>query len=326
MDDIGSKVEPVKPVVPYEKKAQAPIKPQPEKQDGAGRYGLKHPDGSPCDAKTPESCPLNKQKKQQQEQNHLQSNLTDVQKMDAEYLNAIRRGDMETCSRLIRNAVAKAMPNTKVIGEDGLPKLVSHVSPSPIKVFDHKRIGTHGSHAGPGFYFMNGDISKNGYLHRYGDFGTNAFINITNPILTDEHGKTSRSITKEQISTLVRQFALFGNDESKISDVVDAIHHGLNVTPNGDHVATSSTIADDLGVINALFRSQQERWGGEQNAVFADMVRYITGFDGTMNVAGGPVAFINSQIKSADPVTYDDNGQPIPLSKRFDFNNPDIRY
>ena len=33
-----------------------------------------------------------------------------------------------------------------------------------------------------------------------------------------------------------------------------------------------------------------------------------------------------SQIKSADPVTYDDSGNVIPLSKRFDTNNNDIRY
>ncbi len=32
------------------------------------------------------------------------------------------------------------------------------------------------------------------------------------------------------------------------------------------------------------------------------------------------------QIKSADPVTYDDNGQVIPLSQRFDPDNDDIRF
>ena len=31
-------------------------------------------------------------------------------------------------------------------------------------------------------------------------------------------------------------------------------------------------------------------------------------------------------IKSADPVTYDDNGNVIPLSERFKDNNKDIRY
>lgn len=38
------------------------------------------------------------------------------------------------------------------------------------------------------------------------------------------------------------------------------------------------------------------------------------------------VAFSPSQIKSADPVTYDDAGRVIPLSERFNPATPDIRY
>ena len=38
------------------------------------------------------------------------------------------------------------------------------------------------------------------------------------------------------------------------------------------------------------------------------------------------VVFDNTQLKSADAVTYDDNGNVIPLSKRFDASNEDIRY
>ena len=34
----------------------------------------------------------------------------------------------------------------------------------------------------------------------------------------------------------------------------------------------------------------------------------------------------SAQIKSADPVTYDDNGNVIPISKRFDPSNMDIRF
>jgi len=45
------------------------------------------------------------------------------------------------------------------------------------------------------------------------------------------------------------------------------------------------------------------------------------GFDQTITVAFDP-----SQIKSADPVTKDDQGQVIPLSKRFDISTEDIRY
>lgn len=38
------------------------------------------------------------------------------------------------------------------------------------------------------------------------------------------------------------------------------------------------------------------------------------------------IAFDPKQVKFADMVTYDDGGKPIPLSKRFDFTNPDMRY
>ena len=38
------------------------------------------------------------------------------------------------------------------------------------------------------------------------------------------------------------------------------------------------------------------------------------------------VAFYPEQIKSADPVTYDDNGNVIPLSERFNSEKTDIRY
>jgi hypothetical protein len=49
------------------------------------------------------------------------------------------------------------------------------------------------------------------------------------------------------------------------------------------------------------------------------------GYDGVF--AGEEfIAFEPEQIKSADPVTYDDAGNVIPLSKRFNAENKDIRY
>lgn len=34
----------------------------------------------------------------------------------------------------------------------------------------------------------------------------------------------------------------------------------------------------------------------------------------------------SEQVKSADPITYDDSGNVIPLTERFDSGNRDIRY
>ena len=48
---------------------------------------------------------------------------------------------------------------------------------------------------------------------------------------------------------------------------------------------------------------------------------------GVVNEYGDDYVFFDaSQMKSADTVTYDDNGNVIPLSERFNRENPDIRY
>ena len=52
------------------------------------------------------------------------------------------------------------------------------------------------------------------------------------------------------------------------------------------------------------------------------------GYDGILQSMSGDeaVVFSPEQIKTAEPVTYDDEGKVIPLSKRFQSGNADIRY
>ena len=51
-----------------------------------------------------------------------------------------------------------------------------------------------------------------------------------------------------------------------------------------------------------------------------------TRYDKTYGGGDQFVAFDSEQIKSAEPVTYDDEGNVIPLSERFNSENADIRY
>lgn len=69
----------------------------------------------------------------------------------------------------------------------------------------------------------------------------------------------------------------------------------------------------------------------EMGEAFRDYVQYTLRCDGIAvedTEFGGTsfVVFDSSQIKSADPVTYDDNGDVIPLSERFNSNSDDIRF
>lgn len=61
---------------------------------------------------------------------------------------------------------------------------------------------------------------------------------------------------------------------------------------------------------------------GYDGIIIEDTEYDATVFDGKNNQY---VVFDSSQIKSADPVTYDDNGNVIPLSERFNANSDDIR-
>ena len=65
----------------------------------------------------------------------------------------------------------------------------------------------------------------------------------------------------------------------------------------------------------------------DKNDEFTQALKNM-GYDGTIQSVEGDeaVAFYPEQIKSADPVTYDDNGNVIPLSDRFNPKKSDIRY
>lgn len=65
----------------------------------------------------------------------------------------------------------------------------------------------------------------------------------------------------------------------------------------------------------------------DNNDVFTQTLKEM-GYDGVVQSMDGDeaVVFKSSQIKSADLVTYDDSGNIIPLSERFNEGNEDIRY
>ena len=65
----------------------------------------------------------------------------------------------------------------------------------------------------------------------------------------------------------------------------------------------------------------------DKNDEFTQALKNM-GYDGTIQSVEGDeaVAFYPEQIKSADPVTYDDDGKVIPLSERFNPKKSDIRF
>lgn len=57
-----------------------------------------------------------------------------------------------------------------------------------------------------------------------------------------------------------------------------------------------------------------------------DSILILSEYDDPPDQAEEIIVFRSSQIKLADPVTYDDNGNVIPLFERFNSSKDDIRY
>ncbi len=96
-------------------------------------------------------------------------------------------------------------------------------------------------------------------------------------------------------------------------------------------------LADDIAAFADDYNALEEDFeNGETERIREVAERYVDklrsdGYDGLAvndEEFGGVsyVVFGSEQIKSTDPVTYDDNGEVIPLSKRFDSQNEDVRY
>ena len=81
--------------------------------------------------------------------------------------------------------------------------------------------------------------------------------------------------------------------------------------------------AEYMHTTREIARFAKER--GYESVKFENIVD--NGGMGESTGAGDVYAyFVPANLKSADPVTYDDNGNVIPLSERFNERNPDIRY
>ena len=188
---------------------------------------------------------------------------------DAAYMDAVKRGDMGTAARLVREAAAKAMPDTKVVDENGEPLVVYHSTDADFTKFDRSRLGENtdlnaGDEAARrmarlGFWFNEKDLREKLYQNR----AVAAYANVEDPYETTF---------------------------DELWDVLSETSH--------------EEFLDDL------------KKDGYDGIVLED-----TEFGGKSFVTFDP-----EQIKSADPVTYDDNGEVVPLSRRFNADNADIRF
>ena len=111
----------------------------------------------------------------------------------------------------------------------------------------------------------------------------------------------------------------YGGDEDR-GNTIDI--SGSDFTLNDEQRKT----LEDLLMMN--ISDWEEKWDALANVLESmgfDGIKYLNTYEGDRN-SFSYIALKPSDIKSADPVVYDDNGDVIPLSERFNPENNDIRY
>ena len=218
--------------------------------------------------------------------------------IDSEYMTAVNKGDMETAQRLVDEAAEKAFINSKIRDEEGKLLKVYHGTPKDFTVFRN---------SGSGMYFTADPDYARGYTQLNGKV-LKTFLNIKKPfdilndsiarkIFIDEFikGGYAQGIHPSSTLTEINKYIQNGVDWVEGDNLIEFLeeneydYDGLIINEGSDSVATAT--------------GNVQKWRGYS---------YVT--------------FNSEQIKSADPVTYDDDGNVIPLSERFKDDNKDIRY
>ena len=211
--------------------------------------------------------------------------------MDASYMDAVERGDMATAQQMVMEAAKLAMPNTKVVDENGNPKVVYHQTNHSV--------------------YINRETGRN----------------------WDELDWRERMVWDERDDWdeywEERDFNTFSRVNARTTNELD----GFFFAPEYDeyHEYGNRTIEAFLNIENPASSKDYHIDASKTNAGRDERIRMQNeGYDGVINEGDGAIyeyiAFSPSQIKSADPVTYDDAGNVIPLSERFNPRKEDIRY
>lgn len=263
--------------------------------------------------------------------------------LDNEYMEALANNDMDEAQRLVDEAAREAMPNTKIVDANGNLMPVYHGTTNQFWKFDTSANGgVNGTKEGFGIY-TSADKSVTEY---YGDRQLKMYANIEKPARADRKTLTKAGLTRLIKDTCVREAQRLVDDgdhdnvreamkDTWVSNYADTYGMSMEAAYREAAGMIFEGADSDMELIQEVMSGMGIRKYAEANDFYEKSMTPITGFDGFVtewrNKETGEqseivLALRSEQLKSADPVTYDDEGNVIPLSERFNHENTDIRY
>ena len=232
---------------------------------------------------------------------------------DNQYLQAIENNDLDTAQQLVDRAAKDAGYNLHVY----------HGTGAQFNEFSYDFLGKNGSAEGQGFYFTDSKEMASGYASGEQGQVLDGYLRMEKTLSDSEKTLTRKQLrdilkavdpTCEDVCINYEQTGGAGYPGAAwkaraLNDAVSAIFEGND---------TDSDILAEIANSGA---------GTEEVTKAARQL----GFDGYKVEGKYPgatvyVAFESDQFKRGDAVTYDDAGNVIPLSQRFNPESKDIRY
>lgn len=268
-------------------------------------------------------------------------------KADKEYIAALERGDMETAQKMV-DEVAKAAGY--------VPVSRYHQTGAKFNEFmnDHPDAGLNDSDTPNGFFFKENDhdIGVGADFVKTGHGGIiqmRVYLKHNNMLYFKDRDEArvwySNNVPKyrellEKYDEHLSDFKKINSENNKkmFDELIALEESGQSTTEK------ELAIMEKYDKIMDEWIENQQKYETSLRAGMRDLLnKYFiendSGYDGIEMADDGHryidmkredvhtfIVFKNTQIKSADPVTYDDNGNVIPLSQRFKNDNADIRY
>ena len=219
-----------------------------------------------------------------------------------DYLDAVNSGDTDTAQKLMDDFAKDAGYNYRGV----------HRSFSEFTVFDREKIGSNaGTRLGDGFYVtleFKDEATAKYADESYGKNRMDLYVKMDSPLIL---GIPFDESIVNQMEEDFSEFGWFGEDSTAHYAVTpEKIKKIFQSNDGYEQMETIRLIANRNGMaISELLK----QYGFDSVIDENDYVKQAVVFDET-------------QLKSADPVTYDEYGDVIMPYERFDQDNMDIRY
>ena len=252
--------------------------------------------------------------------------------LDEPYMAAVNAGNMEEAQEYVEQAAERAGYTTRAY----------HGTLSSFTVFDEGR-NRSANYWGDGFYFTS-DNSE----------ATNIYANQNS---AENRSKGAEGNKPNVISAALRirtpYYVGGGNGlkfttEEERAKILDALTESMHELYSEEEIDNFDGVAPDFDWINDYYPDGFT--SAELHSEISDLAMFMVdgvaiennalrklGYDSIIAAPDGQeflnkyesthyIVFNNTNIKSADTVTYAEDGSVIPLSERFDPTNNDIRY